>query len=142
TPSCRVRMYLNSGWSTRTSISGSSVVPGLPMMYSTPAACRISKKACRPAIRGMAYLLDYSPKRLHPAAQAKRGVLQVSEAQSNSTKHLLPQVRGSGAGSTKGQGLQSLRAPDPDVAVTLCGFEPGAEGRAHVARGIHPSTAA
>src|SRR5262245_29809565 len=32
---------------------GSSVVPGLPMMYSTPAACRISKKACRPAIRGI-----------------------------------------------------------------------------------------
>src|SRR5262252_6995972 len=36
---------------------GSSVVPGFPIMYSTPAACRISKKACRPAIRGMAYLL-------------------------------------------------------------------------------------
>src|SRR5215471_13102331 len=32
---------------------GSSVVPGLPVRYSTPAACRISKKACRPAMRGI-----------------------------------------------------------------------------------------
>src|SRR5215471_20671133 len=53
TPSCRVRMYLNSGWSTSTSMRGSSVVPGLPIMYSTPAACRISKKACRPAMRSI-----------------------------------------------------------------------------------------
>src|SRR5262249_32277496 len=67
---------------------------------------------------------------------------QVSEAQSNSTKHLLPQVLGSGASSIKGQRLQSLRTPDPNVAVALCGFELGAEGRAHVAGGIHPSTAA
>src|SRR2546422_3882306 len=53
TPSCRVRMYLKSGWSGRTSIRGSSVVPGLPMIYSTPAARRISKKACGPAMRGI-----------------------------------------------------------------------------------------
>ena len=50
TPSCRARMYLNSGKSSRASMIGPSLVPGLPKMYSTPSALSISSNAFLPVI--------------------------------------------------------------------------------------------
>ena len=39
------------------SMSGSSVVPGLPNMTLTPSSFRISRKACLPETNGMKFLL-------------------------------------------------------------------------------------
>src|SRR5215467_10755752 len=41
------------GSRARPSIKGSSVVPGLPNMTSTPSCFRISRKACLPEVKGI-----------------------------------------------------------------------------------------
>src|SRR5215472_10136369 len=53
TDSCRARMYRIPGSRARPSMRGSSVVPGLPNMISTPSCLRISRKACLPEVKGI-----------------------------------------------------------------------------------------